>query len=106
MDQTLTQLGIGGILALLILKEVFTFLRAVKDKKNCKSGQNELCYKCFDLIKKIYDMHNQKDSDGVYIWYVRRSLEEAMNKLAENIEKQTHIFEQLVFRLEQRGSTT
>ena len=92
---SLTELGIGGILALLILKEVFNFLKTRK-----LNGESGKIAKIFELTKDIFDMHNQKDNDGVYVWYVRRSLEEAIIKLAENIDKQTICFRELILKLD------
>lgn len=100
MNDVFLQLGVGGLLVILVLKEVFAFLKNVKEKRN--GGYSPACAKCFEMVRDLYDMHNQKDSDGVYIWYVRRSLEDAVNKLAENIAKQTDCFKELVMRLKEK----
>jgi hypothetical protein len=42
-----------------------------------------------ELVKKMYDLHNVKDADGVPIWYVRHSLEEAVKNLAISMDKLT-----------------
>lgn len=39
----------------------------------------------------LYTWHNISDEEGVKIWYVRRSLEEAIGKLADNIAEQTKL---------------
>jgi hypothetical protein len=51
----------------------------------------------------MYDWHDKADEDGVKIWYVRRSLEEALhenvkaiNILAKNSEMQTRLLEDMV----------
>ena len=36
-------------------------------------------------ITKLYDWHNQRDEDGVPIWYVRKSLERHMGELTETV---------------------
>ena len=33
------------------------------------------------INKTMYDWHDKSDEDGVKIWYVRRSLEEALQEL-------------------------
>jgi hypothetical protein len=55
------------------------------------------------LTKTMYDWHDKNDEDGVKIWYVRRSLEEALhenvkaiNILAKNSEVQTKLLEDMV----------
>ena len=55
------------------------------------------------IEKKIDDLHkwhDVQDSEGVKIWYVRRSLEDAITKLAENIDTQTKVFIKLDNRLD------
>jgi len=51
-----------------------------------------------DIQKRTQEMHqwhNVKDHDGVPVWYVRRSLEDAIIKLAATIDKQTEFFSAL-----------
>jgi hypothetical protein len=55
------------------------------------------------MNKTMYDWHDKSDEDGVKIWYVRRSLEEALqenvraiNILAKNSETQTKILEDML----------
>jgi hypothetical protein len=48
---------------------------------------------CYDLKNKtddLYKWHDQRDSDGAFAWYVRKSLETSIDKLASNIERQTN----------------
>jgi len=54
-------------------------------------------------IDELWKLHDQKDRNGVPVWYVRRSLEEAVEKLSANIEAQSHLLERLVDRIEQLG---
>jgi len=98
MDSILTQLGVGGILVVLVLREVLPYVRG----KNNKGFVDKQCVECFRLIRELHTMHNQKDNDGVYVWYVRRSLEEAIVKLGENIEHQTTVFRELALRIKER----
>jgi hypothetical protein len=54
---------------------------------------------CYDLKKKtdeLHKWHDMVDSDGVKIWYVRKSLEDAIVKLADNIAVQTEIMREIV----------
>lgn len=55
------------------------------------------------MNKTMYDWHDKSDEDGVKIWYVRRSLEEALqenvraiNILAKNSETQTRLLEDMI----------
>lgn len=115
-------LMIGGLiipLILLTIKEVFSWLK----DKNLQTTDNKI-HKIKDDIESIgdrlektelkidnilqmsktmYDWHDKSDEDGVKIWYVRRSLEEALqenvraiNILAKNSEMQTRLLEDMV----------
>lgn len=55
------------------------------------------------MNRTMFDWHDKNDEDGVKIWYVRRSLEEALhenvkaiNILAKNSEIQTKLLEDMV----------
>lgn len=105
---TITQLSVGGIFAILVLKIVFEFVSKAKAKRcnNNDKYANILqriqaeCIQVNELATKLYDMHNKTDEGGVYVWYVRRSLEDAIIKLSDNIDRQTIILGTLVTRLE------
>lgn len=46
------------------------------------------------LCRQVNDLwvwHNKEDDDGVKVWYVRRSLENAIEKLAEAIDTQSNV---------------
>ena len=49
MDSLLSQVGIGGILSVLVLREVFTFMA----KKKNGGAQDEVGYKTFLLVQKF-----------------------------------------------------
>lgn len=106
-------------LILLTLRELFSWL----GKKNLQSSEARVITMAdnvkgiSDKVDKIelkldnvaqiskimYDWHDKSDEDGVKIWYVRRSLEEALqenvraiNILAKNSETQTRLLEDMV----------
>lgn len=115
-------LGNGAILVTLIAlaaRELFSWL----GKKNLQTTDNKI-YQMNDSLKSLndhadktevkidailqmsktmYDWHDKSDEDGVKIWYVRRSLEEALqenvraiNILAKNSEMQTRLLEDMI----------
>jgi hypothetical protein len=56
-----------------------------------------------DLIEDLHEWHDKSDQDGVKIWYIRRSLEDALNKnaaaveaLAKNAEMQTTLLQSMI----------
>jgi len=109
----MTNVGVVGILVLMILDRVFAFVRTRSPDRHdrlerigvlvaqAKDHDDAVASKITDL----WDWHNLRDEDGVPVWYVRKSLEEAirmqaesMSKLAENIGEQTRALERLVER--------
>lgn len=131
MSEEWVQIGMGGVLALLVIREFSSLLKYFLDKKSISGGngrsadggdntyRNPLCAECrrkieethnmvseihqrkqrieeiHTQVRELHEMHNHKDSDGVYVWYVKRSLEDAMDKLAEAVNKQTLLLERL-----------
>jgi hypothetical protein len=106
-------------LILLVIKEIFSWLR----QKNLQASDTKIAMMADSikvlsdraekveikldnlnhLNKTMYDWHDKSDEDGVKIWYVRRSLEEALhenvkaiNILAKNSEVQTRLLEDMV----------
>ena len=58
----------------------------------------------YDLKKKtddLYKWHDQRDSDGAFSWYVRKSLETAIEKLANSVDKQTEVLASLAMMIRQ-----
>jgi Ni,Fe-hydrogenase I large subunit len=115
-------LMIGGLvipLILLTIKEAFSWMKdknlqttdnkihKIKDDLEAVGDRLEKTELKVDSIlqmnKTMYDWHDKSDEDGVKIWYVRRSLEEALqenvkaiNILAKNSEVQTKLLEDMV----------
>ena len=42
-------------------------------------------------IRDLHQWHDKDDSEGVKIWYVRKSLETAINALSESVDTQTKV---------------
>lgn len=70
-------------MALLVLREVFAFLRSRSPDRN----GNLLARQVADL----WEWHNRSDEEGVKVWYVRKSLERSIHRLASNVEQQTQV---------------
>lgn len=52
-------------------------------------------------IEDLHEWHDIKDPEGMRLWYFpRRSLEAAIEKLAENIEKEAILLDRIDRRLE------
>lgn len=107
-ESKLLEIGVGGIFAIMVIKEVFGFVRhivqAMQHRKN--GGENLRAFE--DLTEKrirdLHDWHNVRDQDGVPRWFVRQDaydkLEEAIEKLARSVERQARILERLASDLD------
>jgi len=54
----------------------------------------------FQQTDELHKLHSIKDEDGVPVWYVRKSLEKAINNLSENVARQTSMMIQVISKLE------
>ncbi len=93
---------VGLIAAILVIREVLGFL----DKKKFHNGDshghgavmnehvNDVRFalnKVKDKVNDLHDWHDKRDSDGVPLWYVRRSLEDVIKDLGGKIELQISV---------------
>jgi len=103
VSELLMQLGVGGIFTVLVLREVFAYLQRKEGKNGEPPGSQKWKWK----IDKLYDWHNALDDEGVPIWYVRKSLEEAIktltssiNTLHASIREQNALINRMIERIE------
>ncbi len=100
MEKELYQIGTGGLFIILVLREIFGFLKVRKlDGSSTKavcSYDREKFNDVYRTIKDLYKLHDIRDRDGVPVWYVRQSLEESIHKLADNIETQTRVMQAML----------
>lgn len=108
MDDMMTQLGVGGILAILMVREVLNFL---KSKQPTQNGETQRLFVKLDQVTRhvadLHKWHDKTDEDGVPVWYIRRSFEDAVEKLADAVTQlaasssvQTKVLEDLVRKVE------
>ena len=111
------ELLLNGVLALLIIKEVLQFVNTLVksrvvssetekiidyvkniDDKN-KKVLSEVAKHCQINLDKIDDMHvwhNSRDEDGVFLWYVRKSLSRSVDELSKALINQNEALRQLL----------
>lgn len=46
-------------------------------------------------IDDLHKWHAKEDDEGVKVWYVRRSLEETLKTLSDNIANQTQVLQEI-----------
>jgi len=110
MPDGFLELSAGGILAILIIREVLAFLKARQEDPPDHERILVMLKSVMDQTQQLYDWHDRRDEEGVPVWYVRKSLEtalreqsHAMRKLAENIGEQTRVLERLVEKINVPG---
>jgi len=95
------QLGAGGVFAIFILKEVFNFLKTMKKPVS----EDDQLQRIEDMVKKMHDLHNVVDEDGVPVWYVRKSMEASLTSLDKTITRLSSIMDshyKILERIEDR----
>ena len=99
MEDQLLQVGAGGMFALFVLREVFSFL-----KERMRAQNNTLIDIMAREVHELHEWHAVTDEDGVKIWYLRRSLENAIEKLTNNLDLQTQLLRELVLSVKETRS--
>lgn len=104
-DANMTLIFSVIIFAWLVIKEILKYVgsktdrRKQADEENINKEMKIKIDKIYTWTARLYDMHDKTDDDGVPVWYVRRSLEKSIDKLAENIDKQTNVFTLLIDKI-------
>ncbi len=91
MHPLVTELGVGFCGSILVLREVFNYLGRQKNKVEVPVVRLEPT--TLKMIDDLHEWHNVNDSDGVKVWYVRHSLQEAIEKMIESAEAQTRVLQ-------------
>ena len=103
--EALTQLGVGGIFAVLVIRSVLDFLAKREATKNGGARGTTSTHGMMatqqlnDLVRQVRELHEwhaKEDDDGVKVWYVRKSLEQSIARLADAAEQQTRALRDLV----------
>lgn len=95
-----TQIAAGGMFAIMVIKEVFSFLKSKKPNGNghsngVSSGETKELLKMSSQLDELHRMHSVRDLDGRPIWYFPTHLEAHIEELSSNIDKLTRAVERL-----------
>ena len=110
MDELLTQVGVGGIFAILVIREVFSFLEKRNGKKEgdqtlegklVSIGKENLSIakEINDTVTKTHDMHDVRDGDGEFVWWTS-SLRKHVADNTAAINKNTDAINSLAGKLD------
>jgi hypothetical protein len=102
----MTELGIGAVVALMILREVFSFLNNRKSVSSDSKSQIENSMrlkevledseKCRKDIEWLRAVHDHRDEDGVYSWYIQPSLKREIHHLTTTVSSLGSSIEKIV----------
>lgn len=92
---TIGAIVFAAMAILYIWDKIVTITRFNNRLKNIEKTQYTILNKTLEL----HEWHDHSDADGVKVWYVRRSLEDAINRLADNVAKQTEVFSALIVEI-------
>jgi len=82
-----------------LLRLIFGFIKGKNggDKTpRLDTLENKYLVPMHQQVSELHQWHSVVDEDGVRIWYVRRSLEKAITALANNIDNQTRVMENML----------
>lgn len=111
VEQKILELGVGLIAAILVIREVLNFLGKFtsSSKGNGSNGGHgsngngsavmgghvaDIRGGVFDIKDKVddlYNWHNQRDANGIPLWYLQPSLEQSIKKLTTQIDRSVEV---------------
>jgi hypothetical protein len=100
----LTQLGVGAVVIILVLKEVFTFIK--KSRIDSEDDSRRTIIEIKNMIQDLHKMHDVRDDDGRPVWYFKNSLTEAITDLSRNIYSQSVVLEKMMHFLSRAENDT
>ncbi len=84
------QVGIGGLFAIYVIKEVFQFVRSMKGNSRASDGESRYGIGWKAMESKVHETHGivtAKDPNGIPLCYFPRSLEPAIQGLRSEMER-------------------
>lgn len=95
-------LPLHGFVILTLVGVVVGILRQERNVRPLRGATQETVAKVtgqleriYEQVDELYKLHDVKDRNGLPVWYVRRSLEDSIEKLSEAIDKQTALMGQI-----------
>lgn len=88
MPTDLTQLGMAAAVVLIIIREVFSFIKSF-------FGQDKID-RILGMTTELYKMHDVKNGNGKPVWYMDNDLSSAVKKLADNVSSQNIVLGKLI----------
>jgi len=96
MPQEVFNYGLGGIIAIYVIKELFVFIKSLVNGKSTPTCTTENCLlvkkadnllvrmeDVQDMCKRLDDLHSTYDEDGSPKWFIKKQLGEDAHTAAE-----------------------
>lgn len=98
----LKEFGIAGMIIIAVgyLVEKVLQYRSKPTESQARDDYRKRLDEMADQVKQLYDWHDRMDDDGVPVWYVRKSLENAIAELVVAINKQSQLLQRWIDRHE------
>ena len=101
MEDLIQNLGVGGIITLMVVKEFLAHLDSKKPEHVNKRMERLVADVSIikSEIRDLHQWHDREDAEGVKIWNTRnKGLEDTLQRISENIEAQTKLLVKLLGR--------
>jgi len=92
---------IGLVAAYLVVEVVKFLVPFIKRRKSCLSSEETY------FLKTLFEMHNAKDDEGRFLWYVPKNVSiqlidivKTMNAMSHHQEKIADVLDRVMTRLE------
>ena len=82
---TISQLGIGGIFAILIIKSFIELIKTMRGKNGSDTIKDvkSITIDTNDKVKTLHSLHSKTNQDGLPVWYFPQSIVQDQKKIAE-----------------------
>lgn len=88
----LTQLGVGGIFAVLVIRSFVELVKALKGATNGKASggheqitkdTKEITIDTNNKVKTLHSLHSKTNADGLPVWYFPQSIIQDQKEIAK-----------------------
>lgn len=103
MDNILLQLGVGGIFAVLIIREFVNMTSKMKGRNGGSTNGTgmlkdvkDISIDTNDRVKSLHGWHERTDNEGRPVWYFPYSIVDHQKRMADAQERTTENLKQVV----------
>ena len=109
------QVGVGGTLAVVLIREVFNFVKPLFPKQKAAeplagAGQPEKTGAVppshLKMLEDLHSWHNMRDADGVPVWYIKQDLRTAAQQNLVILHKLEELADVLLQVQKSQAATT